>query len=134
MYSLRRHWYRPVPLLLVMAVIFYQSHQPGDSFSLPRIAHIDKVLHMLVYTVLGLAALFALPPAWRRRHPVWAGMMVILFCLLHGIADEFHQSFIPGRHPSGADVVADTLGGVLAAIIGWGWQRLQGGKVAKEIQ
>lgn len=129
MYPLCRHWYRLVPLFLVMTVIFYQSHQPGDSFTLPRIAYIDKILHMLVYTVLGAAALFALPPVWRQRAPVRTGLLVILFCLLHGIADEFHQSFIPGRFPSGADVVADTLGGALAVSIVWGWQHLHAGKL-----
>ncbi|MBM9536981.1 VanZ family protein [Desulfobulbus alkaliphilus] len=134
MYSLRRNWYRPIPLLLVMAMIFYQSHQPGDSFSLPRIAHIDKLLHLLVYTVLGLTALYALPPAWRQQYPARAGVVVVLFCLLHGIADEFHQSFIPGRFPSWADVVADTLGGVLAVIIGLGWQQMQTWRVARGVK
>lgn len=134
MYSLRRNWYRPVPLLLAMAAIVYQSHQPGDSFSLPRIAHIDKLLHMLVYTVLGLTFLFALSPTWRHRRPLLAAVSAVLFCLLFGITDEFHQSFIPGRFPSGGDVVANTLGGVLAVLIAWGWQRLQAGRIARSIE
>jgi VanZ family protein len=114
-----------------MTAIFYQSHQPGDSFSLPRIAHIDKLLHMLVYTALGLAFLFALSPSWRHRRPFLAAVSVVLFCLLFGITDEFHQSFIPGRFPSGGDVVADTLGGVLAVLIGWGWHHLRAGRIAR---
>ncbi len=111
---------RLVPVLLTMAVIFYLSHQQGDSFSLPDIANIDKLLHCLLYTALGLAVFFALPPSWRQRHPFLASGAVVLFCLCYGLTDEFHQSFIPGRDSSMADVGADTIGGCLAACISQG--------------
>ncbi len=106
-----------------MGSIFFLSHQPGDSFSLPDIINIDKVLHILVYTILGLAALFALSPSWRQRHPFHNNGAVILFCLFYGITDELHQSFIPGRCSSGGDLIADTLGGGLAVIVWWSGQR-----------
>ncbi len=115
-------WLRLVPVTLVMGTIFLLSHQPGDSLPLPEVVNLDKVLHCLAYAVLGLAALFALPPAWRRRHPVKAGMGVVLFCLLYGLTDEAHQSFIPGRFSSGADLLADGLGGLLAVLVTWGWR------------
>ena len=109
-------WLRCVPAILVMGFIFLLSHQPGDSISLPDIVNLDKVLHCLIYAVLGLAALFALPSDWQRQHPFKAGIAVVLFCLLYGVTDEFHQSFIPGRFPSAADLVADTLGGLTAVV------------------
>jgi VanZ family protein len=43
----------------------------------------------------------------------------VLFCSLIGVSDEWHQSFVPGR--SGNDVwdwTADTIGGLLAAMLG----------------
>ena len=120
-------WLRCVPAILVMGFIFLLSHQPGDSISLPDIVNLDKVLHCLIYTALGLAALFALSPPWRQQHPLKAGIAVVVFCLLYGVTDEFHQSFIPGRMPSLADVAADGLGGLLA-VAGWNgqasWHRL----------
>ncbi len=120
-------WLRCVPVTLVMGGIFFLSHQPDSSFSMPDVVNIDKVLHCLVYAALGLAALFALPPDWRRKHPVKAGIAVVIFCLCYGVTDEFHQSFIPGRIPSFADLAADGLGGLLA-VVGWNgqanWQRL----------
>jgi VanZ family protein len=106
-----------------MAALFWQSHQPGGSFSLPKIDNIDKLLHGLAYALLGLTSIFALSPQWRQRQPVLAGCAVILFCLFHGITDEFHQSFVPGRSSSGADLAADTLGGVLAVAVNGGWRR-----------
>ena len=119
---LERKWLRVLPVTLVMGIIFILSHQPGGSFSLPKISNIDKVLHCLLYAVLGLASLWALSSQFRQQRPVLAGVGVVLFCLLYGISDEFHQSFIPGRSCDVFDVLADAYGGVLAAGCGWGWQ------------
>ena len=110
-------WARPLPLLSMMAVIFTLSHQPGDSFTLPEIINIDKLLHILVYTLLGLTAWYALPPNWRQDHPKMAAGLVVGCCLLYGVTDEWHQSFIPGRLASAADIAADTVGGGLAMLI-----------------
>ncbi|MCL1979693.1 MAG: VanZ family protein [Proteobacteria bacterium] len=121
----RAYIYRLIPLLLAMGALFYQSHQPGDSFTLPDISNIDKLLHCGAYAVLGGSFLFALTPQWKRRHPVLAGWAAILFCLLYGIFDEFHQSFIPGRFAGIDDVAADFAGGVLAVAGDWGWRRWQ---------
>jgi len=106
-----------------MGGIFYQSHQPGTSFSLPEIVNIDKLLHALVYAVLGGTFLFALPPAWWRQQPWLAMGAMMLFCLGYGAIDEWHQSFVPGRIASGADVAADVGGGFLVVIGDWGWRR-----------
>jgi len=115
-------WLRLLPLILVMVTIFILSDQPGTSFHLPDIINIDKVLHGLVYTLLGLTALWALPPQFRRQRPLAASVVVVLFCLGYGLSDEFHQSFVPGRFASLGDVIADTVGGLLAAVAFWGWR------------
>ena len=39
-------------------------------------------------------------------------------CALFGMLDEWHQSFVPGRHASAADVLADITGAALALIAG----------------
>ena len=112
-------WFRFLPVMAVMGIIFFLSHQPGGSFDLPEVVNIDKLLHCLAYAVLGLAAFFALPPRYLASRPLSAGCGVILFCLLFGIADELHQYFIPGRSADGWDLVADTGGGVVAVFLGW---------------
>ncbi|HEB51494.1 MAG TPA: VanZ family protein [Desulfobulbus sp.] len=113
-----RSWWRLLPLLTVMAVIFFLSHQPGDSFELPDLPDIDKLLHSLVYGVLAATALFAVPSACTSRRPWLTMVLVVLFCLAYGTSDEFHQSFVPGRTPSAWDLAADTLGAVLVCA-GW---------------
>jgi len=117
-----RCWLRLLPVTLVMGSIFFLSHQPGSSFSLPKIENIDKLLHCLLYAVLGLAALWALSPQFQQERPILAGVGIVLFCLFYGITDEFHQSFIPGRSCDVFDVMADASGGVLAVVCGWGWR------------
>lgn len=114
---------RCIPLTLVMGIIFFLSHQQGTDLPFPRIPGVDKVVHALAYGVLAGAALFAFPPATRRRRTAAVGLAVVVFCILHGVADEFHQSFVPGRSASAGDIIADAIGAMLAV---FGWSRLAG--------
>ncbi|HHO48258.1 MAG TPA: hypothetical protein ENN06_07370 [Desulfobacteraceae bacterium] len=111
---------RFIPVVLVMGIIFLLSHQPGPDVRLPRVPGIDKLLHALAYGVLAGTAVYAFPPETRRRRTLGVGLAVVIFCLLHGLADEFHQSFIPGRTASWADLAADAAGALLAV---YGWSR-----------
>lgn len=118
-------WLRLLPVTLVMGAIFLLSHQSGDNFTLPPVINIDKVLHCLLYAVLGLSAFVALNPRWRQRHRLAAGLTVVVFCLLYGISDEIHQSFVAGRYAGAGDVAADAAGGVVAVIVEWSRRRLR---------
>ena len=101
----------------MMATLFVLSHQPGDTLPLPPVVNLDKLLHLVAYTVLGLSFLLALSPDWRARRPRAAAVATVLFCLAYGLSDEFHQQFVPGRFPGADDLVADTLGGLCAVLI-----------------
>lgn len=50
-----------------------------------------------------------------------AALWAILFSILYGASDEFHQSFTPGREPRVRDVFFDTIGSVLAIYAVWNW-------------
>jgi len=110
--------YKMVPMLIVMGTIFFLSHKTGDEIQLPAFAHSDLVAHMLIYAVLGGAILYA----WNTRFKVYQPIRVVCYtvaiCLLYGVSDEFHQSFVPGRYVSAMDVVADTVGAILISA-GW---------------
>lgn len=117
---------RFLPLLMVMGAIFLLSHTPGDDLP-AAVGGVDKLCHTAAYTALGVAALFAVHPRISRSGFWKVAAGIIFFCLFYGITDEFHQSFIPGRFPSWQDVVADGLGGLLAALL-WQWWRNRRGR------
>lgn len=114
---------RMVPMLLGMATIFYLSNQPGDSLYLPPLPGIDKLAHLVVYGALAAATLLAWSERWKQERARLTVLLTVCFCFFYGLSDEFHQSFIPGRSPSLADILADSAG---AALLGFLWLRLQG--------
>lgn len=115
-------WYRYIPVILVMGGIFLLSHQQGDNLDLPHFPQVDKVAHVVLYCLLGLAAYFAWYPRLRVESPFLVGFGVVLFCLVYGFTDEIHQFFIPGRFASGWDLVADVVGGLLAMLAVYSWR------------
>ncbi len=109
---------RAIPVVCVMAVIFYLSHQPGKSFSLPNVFLLDKIGHFILYGTLASAALLIPSRSQKEKRPILTLFCIVLFSLLYGVSDEFHQTFIEGREASGLDVMAD-LAGVLFVCILW---------------
>ena len=100
-------------MVIIMGMIFYLSHQPGDFVQLPQVVGLDKVAHVIAYGILAATFLYGLQPFIHDANRTVIAIVIILFCLLFGISDEFHQSFIPGRFVSGWDVAADAIGGLL---------------------
>lgn len=114
--TLRERGLRLIPMLTVMGIIFFLSRQPGTELQLPLPPGADKLGHGVLYAVLAWTTLLAMVTAQPRR-TLRLGVLVVLFCLLYGISDEFHQSFVPGREPSGGDLLADTAGAVFAVAV-----------------
>jgi VanZ family protein len=100
-----------------MAFIFAASSVPGTQ--LP--GHLwDKLVHLLVYALLGILFILALAGGRWRGVTARAAVGAVLLALLYGISDELHQAFTPNRTPDVMDVVADTLGaaaGVAAVVL-----------------
>ncbi len=104
------------PVALVSGGIFFFSHlsSPPSPPGAP-----DWLLHGLEYGVLGFVLAGALAGGWGRPINQRTGLLTLVCGVAYGISDEIHQAFIPGRHPSGADVLADTVGtlaGLAAAV------------------
>lgn len=112
--------YRMVPMILVMGTIFFLSHQSGDVVDIGYFPGIDKVAHCLVYGLLAATVIVAHGQKARSNKPLMVSMLACVVCLLYGLSDEFHQSFIPGRFVSGGDILADMVGAV-AVSAGWFW-------------
>jgi VanZ family protein len=106
------------PALLMMAVIFLFSSTPSKE--LPDFGLLDLVIkkgaHMIGYGLLAAAYWYGF--VFDRRR--W--WLALLFAILYAISDEFHQSFVPGRHPSWVDALIFDGSGAAAALgmISWG--------------
>ena len=77
----------------------------------------DKLMHFILYTgfgiVLYLTMHFSGNPILRK----YAVILVLLIGVLYAISDEIHQSYVPGRSASKADLIADTAGLVFSLIM-----------------
>jgi VanZ family protein len=101
---------RWLPALFFMVVIFLFSSQPADN--LPNFLSWDYVIkktsHAIGYGLLALSYFHFLKYDGKRYWLAW------LLALIFSATDEFHQSFVPGRHPSIIDVlVFDNFGAAL---------------------
>jgi len=104
---------RWLPALFFMTVIFIFSSQPSDD--LPNFASWDRVVKKMGHAIgYGLLALSYLHFFKYNKKRIW---LAWLLAVLFSATDEFHQSFVPGRHPSLTDVlVFDNLGAALALL------------------
>ena len=102
-------WY---PAFLMMAAIFALSSRPSDE--LPSFYLFDTLVkkggHMTGYGLLAVSYLYAF-----NHHGRKSFYLAWLLTVLYAITDEYHQSFIPSRHPSIWDVVLfDNFGAMIA--------------------
>lgn len=106
------------PVAAWMLVIFAAS-------SRPRVPLQDDVpdwfSHTLVYLVL--AALAGRAASKEGSLDVRLALGVVAFCVAYGISDEWHQSFVPGRHPDPWDVLKDGIGALAGIAVYRGWSR-----------
>jgi hypothetical protein len=99
---------RFLPPLALMGAIFALSAQPDLDSGLGVFDLIGrKTVHATEYGVLWWLWLRAL----RFRH----GWLPALICLAYAASDEYHQTFVHGRHGTPVDVAFDMTGVALAA-------------------
>lgn len=109
------------PAFLWMAAIFFISSQS----SLPQAPDtlldliLKKGLHMAAYGVLAGLLWRALGPrpAPKRVGTAWS------LAVLYAVTDEYHQTFVPGRHGRPMDLVFDGLGALIALWLIQRWER-----------
>ena len=109
--------------LLWMYVIFYLSSITGDQLGPDTLVInlVKKSGHTVIFGILAVLYLYALKGRQSLRE-AGAGifLMSLLFALLYAVSDEYHQSFIPGRHSSGTDIFIDICGALTALAILYG--------------
>jgi VanZ family protein len=103
-----------------MALIFGLSATPDLNSGLgPLDLWLRKGAHITIYAALWLALLRAAD--WRRP------LLATVIALLYAISDEYHQTFVGGRHGAPLDVAIDAVGFGLAALA-WALTRRRRGR------
>ena len=113
-----RHGARWLPAVAMAVALFALSSVPG--WQMPVAVPIwgaDKLAHAAVYALFGLAIAWPLDRAIGVRGRIELVLLTVAIGVLYGISDEWHQSFVPNRAPSSADVVADGIGALLGALL-----------------
>jgi VanZ family protein len=136
-----KYW---IPVILWMWFIFWMSTETFSSqktvsiiepilhFLAPQIspqkidlihAFIRKIGHIAEYFILSIFLFRAFrdgsPVSWKWRWSIFAVIGVVLWA----VSDEWHQSFVPTRTASVADVSIDIAGGILAQFASAFWHR-----------
>ena len=98
-----------------MVVIFVLSAQPDLSTGLGFWDLIGrKLIHMTEYGLLC----FLIWRATRRLVAGWAAIVAaVCLSLAYAGTDEFHQTFVEGRHGTPVDVAIDAVGMAVAAAL-----------------
>ncbi len=99
-------WFLPTALYITF--IITMSFRPAPK--LPRIEQIDKLVHGAAYAVLAFLSYLSFSRTGFKKPVLWA----IALPILVGGMDEFLQSFNPARTASIYDLMADSVGALLA--------------------
>jgi VanZ family protein len=103
---------RIVPPLLLMGLIFYLSAQPDLNSGLGTWdAILRKGAHMTEFGLLWFL--------WTRLVGPFGALAI---SLTYAASDEFHQTFVDGRHGTPVDWAIDAAGMGIAAALWVAWQ------------
>ena len=104
------------PPLALMALIFFFSAQPDLNSGLGAWDTIGrKLIHAATYGALWFLW-------WRALGRGHAGPAIAI-TLLYAASDEYHQSFIHGRHGTPVDVAIDAVGVAIALALAYSQPR-----------
>jgi VanZ family protein len=106
-----------LPPLVLMGVIFVLSAQPSLDSGLGLIDFIGrKLIHLGSYALLCFLW-------WRALRSVTNDRIAVLLAFVlasgYAITDEFHQTFVEGRHGTPVDWAIDSAGAALVALRLW---------------
>jgi VanZ family protein len=102
------------PPLVLMAVIFVLSAQPSLNSGLGLADTIGrKFLHFGLYALLSFSWWRLLRTRMDARR---AALVALALSSLYAATDEFHQTFVEGRHGSPLDWLIDTAGAAVGAL------------------
>ena len=79
--------------------------------------NLDKIQHMVLYFGFGILLYLTFFNSEKYSFKKYAAIFAIVVGILYGMTDEFHQSFVPGRVASTADLFANSIGLTIAQVV-----------------
>ena len=97
-----------IALVVYALLVLWASLKTGGG---PKpIEHFDKVMHFVFYGAFTIIA-----AACTQHKKTFINLCIAIAC--YGALMEFFQSFVPSRFMSLADIVANTSGIIIAALV-----------------
>lgn len=107
-----------LPFWLYIILIFVLSSIPGDKLPDEAFKFNDKVIHLFLYLVLYFFTyLFFVNQRKSGLLKKYSLILALIFCIIFGASDEFHQYFVPMRSCDIYDFLFDSLGGITGMTI-----------------
>lgn len=75
---------------------------------------LQNALHLPAFALLAWLWFRALRPVVSLRSALMIGLALTL---AYAICDEWRQAYVPGRYPSATDILSDSLGALIAALV-----------------
>ena len=107
------------PALAFAALIIILSSTSNLNPSHFDIPGFDKVAHFLEYALFAVLVFRSFMHLSSKIHLKPAVLLSFLFIILFAVADEFYQSYVPGRDSDPHDVLFDLLGSSLILFFLW---------------
>lgn len=99
--------------VLYAGMIFLLSSAPKPPMP-PGPDFMPLVIHFIEYMGFGFLLLVAIRSLNVKNNPL---LLAITIAVFYAVTDEIHQSFVPNRYASIADVIADSFGATMGAMI-----------------
>lgn len=115
-------WSVPVAIMAMLWLSSSSSPQPREPDLIGGLVH--NSMHVIAFAALSGSLWLALH-SWRGSRVKAVSLAAIALAVAYGLVDEFHQSYVPGRVSSVADVLSDASGAMLAVA----WLRCRIGRV-----
>ena len=110
-----------LPTILYAGLVIGLSSIPYLKSPSLKFFTFDKVAHFLEYSIFAFLTFRSFSHLSARINVNRAFLLSLLFLSIFALLDEYHQSFVPGRHADIADLGTDILGAFL--VISYMWLR-----------
>ena len=120
-----RFFTRLTPLLLIAVVgsVAFESTLP-PTINNNLIPHLDKIAHFFTFGLIAWLTASTICHLTSRVSHLTAATASLLLAVLLGLANEYIQSFTPGRFSELNDVLADMLGAIAFLSLWWSLKRI----------